>query len=61
MASPIYSHPLWGRAGVGASRGTDVSSHVPLSPALSLKGGGRKFKASPIYSHPLWGRAGVGA
>ncbi len=30
-ALPNSSLPLWGRAGVGASRGTNVASRMPLS------------------------------
>jgi hypothetical protein len=59
MTLPISSHPLWGRAGVGASRGTGVSSRVPLSPALSPKGRGSKIEIPDFLPPPLGeGRGG---
>src|SRR5689334_7853723 len=33
--------PLWGRAGVGGSSASDISSGSPPSPTLPHKGGGR--------------------
>jgi len=55
----IPSLPLWGRARVGASCSTTVSSRVPLSPALSPKGRGSKNEFPDFLSPPLGeGRGG---
>ena len=53
QASPIDSLPLWGRAGVGASRGTTISSSAPLiSNQKTRPGIQAQLTFSPAISQP---------
>src|SRR5262245_17650304 len=56
---------LWGRAGVGGTQSSALSTQYSVPPTLTLprKGGGNKTLAASIvvFLPPgLWGRAGVG-